>query len=627
MDRRLLRFYQRELQHLREVAAEFAGEFPKIAGRLALDRAGKEACPDPYVERLLEGFAFLAARVHLKLDSEFPRFTQSLLETVYPHYLAPTPSMGVVQFEPDLNEGGLAQGFPIPRGSSIRSVLGKGDRTACEYRTAHEVTLWPVRIASAKYYTRELSALQLPAGTEAKAAIQIRLESTAGLKFNEIDLDRLVFFLRGTEDIAMRIYGQLFAHRTAVVLQPTTRPYPWQTVIDGSNIGPVGFSDEEALLPHGPRSFHGYRLLHEYFAFPHRYLSFSVSGLAEGAGRCESGKLDLIMLFDEVDLDLENMVDASSFALFCSPAINLFPKRADRIHVSDRFSEFQVIPDRTRSLDFEVYQVKGVTGHGARSDEEQEFRSFYSATDVDSSSGGGGAYYTVSRVNRLPTGKEKQFGRRSSYGGSEVRLALVDSKAAPYRADLRELSVQTLCTNRDLPLQMTTGQGRTDFTLDLSAPVDAIRCVRGPTPPRPSHAEGEFAWRLISHFSLNYLSIVGSSAEEGAAALRDLLALYGDVGDPQTRQQIDGLLSVSSRPVTRRVSGPGPIAFARGLEVTVALDGGAFEGTGVFLLGAVLERFLAKYVSLNSFTETVIRTADRGEMMRWPARVGSRAIL
>src|SRR5713101_556004 len=149
MDPRLLKYYNRELQFMREMGGEFAKEFPKIAGRLGLD--GFE-CADPYVERLLEGFAFLAARVQLKIDAEFPRFTQHLLETIYPGYLAPVPSMAMVQFQPDPSEGSLAAGVPVPRGSALRSMLGKGEITACEYRTAHEVTLWPVEIQEVEHF-------------------------------------------------------------------------------------------------------------------------------------------------------------------------------------------------------------------------------------------------------------------------------------------------------------------------------------------------------------------------------------------------------------------------------------------------------------------------------------------
>jgi len=624
MDRRLLHYYSRELQHLREMGGEFAREFPKIAGRLGLDEF---TCVDPYVERLLEGFAFLAARVQLKLDAEFPRFTQSLLETVYPQYLAPTPSVGIAQFEPDLTSGTLAEGFPIPRDTVLRSIIGEGDRTACEYRTAHDVMLWPIRVAEAQYHTLDLAALEISEEYRAKAGIRIRMQCTAGLIFSELKLDSLTFYLRGTDETPMRVYEQFFANSVAVVIQPTKRPVKWREVLGASSIRRVGFDDNQALLPYGPRCFQGYRLLKEYFAFPQRYMFVELAGLGGAVQRCEDNELDIIILMGEPDLKLEGMVDATTFSLFCSPAVNLFPKRADRIHLSDRFNEFHVVPDRTRPLDFEVYEVLRVVGHGARAGEEQEFLPFYSASDFDADGGSTGAYHAVNRVPRTASAREKRLGRRSSYAGSEVYVSLVDCKEAPYRSDLRQLEVITRCTNRDLPLQMPVGVGPTDFTMDIDAPVEATRCVSGPTPPRPSPAEGEIAWRAISHLSLNYLSLADVNEEEGASALRELLKLYGDDSDPQIRKQMDGVKRIRARPIVRRIGRPGPIAFARGLEMTLTLDEAAFEGTGVFLIGAVLDQFFAKYVSLNSFTETVVKTLQRGEVMRWPARIGQRQTL
>ena len=277
MDRRLLSYYNRELHHLRGTAGEFAREFPKIASRLSLDEF---ACGDPYVERLLEGFAFLAARVQLKLDAEFPQFTQSILETVYPHYLSPTPSMAIVEFTPDMAKSGIENGFEIQRGTVLRSVIGKGDRTACEYRPGHSVTLWPVKVIQAEYCSRELSSLSLPASTaSAKAGIRIRLETRADLSFSSLNMDSLTFFIRGTEDFPMHIYEQIFAHGMHVLVQPTEKPFAWQSVLPPSNIRQVGFADDEALLPVGARSFQGYRLLHEYFAFPQRFLFFRKEGL------------------------------------------------------------------------------------------------------------------------------------------------------------------------------------------------------------------------------------------------------------------------------------------------------------------------------------------------------------
>jgi type VI secretion system protein ImpG len=220
-----------------------------------------------------------------------------------------------------------------------------------------------------------------------------------------------------------------------------------------------------------------------------------------------------------------------------------------------------------------------------------------------------------------------------------VFLSLVDASMAPFRSDLRQLGLRALCTNRHLPIQMSVGVGRTDFTMDLSAPVNAIRILSGPTLPRPSVVlsgtspdrpdipAGRFAWRLISHLSLNYLSLLDSSGDEGPKALREMLKLYADASDRQALKQIDGLRSIRSRPIVRRVQTAGPITFARGLEITALFDETAYEGQGVFLLGAVLEQFFAKYVSLNSFTETVIQTLQRKEIMRWPTQLGRRQII
>lgn len=626
MDRRLLGYYNRELQYLREAGAEFAKDFPKIAGRLGLEEF---TCADPYVERLLEGFAFLAARVQLKLDSDFPRFTHSLLETVYPQYLSPTPSMLISQFQPDPNEGGLAAGFKVARGTPLRTILGKGDTTACEYRTAHDVTLWPLRVTEARYYTRELGSLGLPPGAEGtRAALRIRLACTAGLTFDQLKLDDLTFHLLGSGGTPTRLYEHLFAHGKSVAVMPTSRDKPGGDagrVLRDSPPRQVGFDDDQSLLPYDSRAFHGYRLLHEYFAFPQRFLFFKLAGIGDAIRRHKDNTLDLLVLFKEPDLSLEGQVDAANVALFCTPAVNLFPKRTDRIPVTDQHSEFHVIPDRTRPLDYEVYQVTGVSGFGTRSQQEQAFSPFYAARDAAPE--GGGAYYTVHRVPRMATSREQRAGKRSSYDGSDVYVSLVDAAAAPYRTELRQLAVETLCTNRDLPLQLATGRGRTDFTMD-AAPVEAVRVVSGaPTPPRPSRAEGESAWRLVNYLALNYLSLMDADDAANARAVRDLLGLFGHGADASVKQQIAGLQSVKSKPAVQRVGRGGPVAFARGLEVTVALEDTAFEGTGPFLLGAVLERFFAKYVSINSFTKTTLRTVARGEVMRWPARAGHRHVL
>lgn len=625
MDPKLLKYYNSELHYLREMGGDFAKRYPKIAGRLGLDEF---ECADPYVERLLEGFSFLSARIQFKLDAEFPTFSQHLLEMVYPHYLAPTPSMAVVQLQPDLTEGALSAGFTVPRQSALRSQLGKGEQTTCEFRTSHDVTLWPLEITEAEYITNTISLPKirdqhLPA---AKAALRLRLSTTAGLTFNQLSLEHLPVYLCGSDEFPMQVYEQMLANSIAMVVRPTSGSDSWQQDIERHHIRRVGFDEHEAMLPYGAQSFSGYRLLHEYFAFPGGYLFVDLSGLGEAVRRCTDNELDIFILLDRSNLLLEHKIDAAAFALFCTTAINLFPKRADRIHLNTKENEYHVVPDLTRPMDFEVYQVTGVVGHGTGETREQAFLPFYSS-DESSIRTGASAYYTVRREARLLSTRQQRYGPRSNYVGSEAFVSLVDAAEAPYSTELRQLAVTTLCTNRDLPLHMPVGAGKTDFTLESGAPVDLIRCIVGPSKPKPSYAEGDTAWRLISHLSLNYLSLVDSDEQKGAAALRELLRLYGYITEAHIEKQIEGILSVAAIPITRRMPITGPITFGRGLEVTVTMDEPSFEGTGCFLLGAILEDFFAKYVSINAFTETVIRTDKRGEIMRWPVRIGRRQML
>jgi type VI secretion system protein ImpG len=618
MDQRLLTYYNRELQYLRELGGEFARQFPKVASRLGLESF---ECSDPYVERLLEGFAFLAARVQLKIDAEFPRFTEHLLALVYPHYHAPTPSMAVVKLRPNLRQGVLSEGFCVPRGSSLRHA-GRGEQTACEYRTAHDVTLWPIELVAVTHtaYVGDLGELNLPQKRPLRGALRLRFRTATGIPFNQLALNDLSLFVSGPDQLALRIYELIFAGAQALAVRPAGRREP--SLIVDNPVQPVGFDDEEALLPFARRSFQGYRLLHEYFAFPNRFQFVGLSGLLPGVAACEGPELEVIVLLDRHDPTVEASATPAHFDLFCTPAINLFPKRADRIHLTDRRQQYHVIPDRTRPLDFEVHTITEVMGVGTRGEMRREFRPFYSTRDR---TGDEASFYTVHREPRLTTSRERRAGPRSSYDGSEVFLALADSARGPFLTDLKQLAVSVLCTNRDLPLMMTVGTGRTDFVLDSGAPVESIRCVAGPSEPRPPIAWGATSWHLISHLSLNYLSITDSGPDEGPAGLRQLLRLYGDFGDPARRRQIEGLRSVATTPVVRRVPGRHSMAFGRGLQIAVEFDETAFEGSGAFLFGAVLERFFAKYAALNSFSETVLRSAQRGELMRWPPRIGQRA--
>jgi type VI secretion system protein ImpG len=625
MDPRLLEYYNIELQHLREMGAEFAHQFPKIAARLGMN--GLEVA-DPYVERLIEGVAFLAARVQLKLHAEFPRFTQALLDIVYPHYLAPTPAMLVAQLYPDADDSNLVASKTVPRGTSMSGMMGGDDATACDFRTAHDVVLWPVRTVLASYFTfapdLPLNALRLP--QPIKGGVRIRLKTGEGLKFAQLSLDRLSFYISGGEETANKLYELCVGHTIGALVLPAKGQPRRHQFVPGGNVRPAGFDDREALLPVTLRGFQGYRLLQEYFAFPQRYRFVDVGGLAGAIKQSPVDEIELVLLFDRGEPVFEATVDKSNFALYCTPAINLFPKRADRIHLSDNTHEYHVVADRTRPMDFEIYEVTDVVGHGGGSDSDQTFLPLYTAY-ISHRDREHPAYYTVRREPRLPSSSQKRRGARSSYIGTEVFVSLVDPAEAPFRSDLRQLSIQTLCTNRDLVLQMPIGLGATDFTLDVAAPVKSIRVISGPSRPYAPLTDGAIAWRAVNHLALNYLSLVNVSAEQGAAALRELLDLYVPAANVGLRKQVDGVRAMAVRPVVRRLPGSRPIAFGRGLEITVTVDELAFEGANAFLLGAVLARYLTGHVSINSFTETVLRSDSRGEIHRWGPQWGARPTL
>ncbi|MGA9016932.1 MAG: type VI secretion system baseplate subunit TssF, partial [Acetobacteraceae bacterium] len=386
------------------------------------------------------------------------------------------------------------------------------------------------------------------------------------------------------------------------------------------------FEPEEALLPRTPASFEGYRLLQEYFAMPERFLFVELGRLDRAVSRCAGQELEIVLLLNRSEPVLAASFGPDHLGLFCTPAINLFPRRADRINLNGREAEYHVVPDRVRPLDFEVFGVTAVEGYAADGSAPQQFLPFYAANDLTPTPGHQ-AYYMLRREPRQLSARARQRGPRSSYLGHEVYISLVDPEQAPVNHSLRQLGLDLLCTNRDLPLSMPVGKQHTDLTIAVSAPVASVRCLVGPVAPRPCRSGGEYAWRFISHLGLNYLSLVDTDARQGASALREMLRLYVPSATSVAARQLEGLTSIASHPIVRRIPGGGPIAAGRGLEVTLTVDEASFGGAGGILLASVLDRFFAKYVSINAFTETVLRSPERGEVMRWPPRFGQRPVL
>ncbi|ARP83348.1 type VI secretion system protein ImpG [Bordetella genomosp. 8] len=630
MNPEFLRYYSEELRYLREMGGEFAAAYPKIAGRLGLESF---ECADPYVERMLEGFSFLAARTRMRLEAEFPRFTRHLAEMIYPRFLAPTPSMAVIQFQPEWGHPALARGYRVARGTSLKSHLDKFGTTRCEYRTAHDVTLWPLRLDAAEYtpYMGGINGARMDNGRRPEAMLRLRFSLPGGIPARSLAMDKLALFLRGADALPSRLYELLVGHviqgwLSAPAASPATAgtgtaARGWLVPLGEGCVTAAGLSDQEALLPPSRQAFRGYRLLQEYFAFPERYLFVELHGLADALRGRDGSAFDVVLLLDNHDPHLDRVVGPSNFCLNCTPAINLFPCRSDRLILDPGKFEFHVVPDRSRPIDLEIHGVEAAHGYGASDTPPRTFEPFFRVRDPEAQRRGGGGFFQLRREPRRATQRELRDGPRSRYLGSDVFIALLDMDAAPLGDDIRQLGIDAWCTNRDLPLSMPVGVGATDFFFDDEMPVRSIRCVAGPSEPRPGMTANASTWRLLNHLALNHRSLFDDDGADGCG-IRELLDLYCHETDVVGRRQISGIAGVRSRGITRRLPMPGRAAFGRGLEVTLTLDDGAFQGGGAFLLSAVLQAFFAGYVSINHFAETLVRTPARGEIMRWAGKEG-----
>lgn len=626
MDTRLLRHYETELAFLREMGAEFANSYPKIASRLGMD--GLEVL-DPYVERLIEGTAFLTARVQLELEMQYPAFTRHLLDVVFPHFLAPTPSMLIAEMTPDVENADLVQGYTLPRDTVLRSKLVEGAQKACQFRTSHDLDLWPITVSEAEYIDGRgaLVAGGIAKDSAARAAIRLRLTRNGGLPINELPLNELTFFLGGQISTGWTLFEMLCAKPAMVVARSIDRRDDWAHTLK-TPVEPRGLDRSEALLPTPRPSFDGYRLLQEYFAMPERNLFVRVSDLAGAVAKATGDSVDIYILLRENKTEIAPNITPDAFKLYCVPAINLFPKRCDRVPITQRVTEFHVVPDRTAPKDFEVFSITSVTGISREGKDDIPLKAFYSSDELTAAGGGSNAYFSHNRHLRQRTESEALRGTRTNYLGSESYLSVVDANEAPYPASLSQLAVEAMVTNRDLPMLLPNGVADV-FHLPDGGPVASISTPVGPTKPRPCIAQGDAAWRAISHLSLNYLSISDESDQDegGASALRELVGLYTPIGDRALEQQLEGISSVKTRPIVRRMHDGVLSTAVRGQEITIELDEAYFEGSSVFMLGAVLERFFRKYATINTFTETALKTQQRGEIARWSPKMGANRVI
>lgn len=617
----LLPHYERELAVLRNQSREFAQRYPKIASRLQLNGESSE---DPHVERLIESFAFLAARVHKRLDDDFPLFTESLLEVLYPHYMRPFPSCSIAQFHLGAAAAQMSEPVRVPRAELLKSRPLGG--VTCQFRTAYDVDLLPVRLTQAEFRMamRTPMGTRWPAGTTAVISLHFEALSpqfSLAWMFGR----QLRVYLDGEPSMVSALRDALCAHSLGVMLeygegQTWSGPHPERPSV-------VGFEDDQALIEQDARSHPAYRLLTEYFAFPDKFNFVDLpwpgqpmTSSATAGAMLRSATLHVPVRGLRADSDAARLLEglqASHLQLGCTPVVNLFPTPADPIRVTHTRTTYPVLVDARRAHAYEVCAVSRVwsvrqTPHGERA---EEFRPFYSLRHDDLARGEVAARYWY-------TQRDAAVAQRSP--GYEVEIGLVDPEFNPAEAQQETLSIEVLATNRDLPAQLAIGQPGGDLSVEGGSLAKEIRLLRKPTTSQRFERGNGALWRLISHLSLNHLSL----SRGGLDALKEMLRLYDLPRSAINQRQVDGMVAVDYRAATTWLPGRPYATFVRGTEVRLTVDESSYVGVGLHLFAQVIDRFVGLYAHLNSFTQLKLVCARTGEeLLSCSPRSGAQSLL
>ncbi|WP_169978662.1 type VI secretion system baseplate subunit TssF [Tautonia rosea] len=604
-----LNYYNRELAFIREMGAEFAQAHPQVAELLMLE-AGR--CADPHVERLLEAFAFLAARLRKKIDDTYPELTDALLEVLYPHYQRPIPSMTIVQFSPTTDPSKIVAGYEIERGSRVVSRPLDGVR--CQFQTVYPAWLWPVAVESATVLPDRVTIAGKPVGSVAMISLELRCAAAGDWRSLE-GFDRLRFFLDGGEPVPSTLYEALFNRLVAIWLRGRTTSGEEQTIPLGPNaVEPVGFECSDGMVPYPERSFPGYRLLQEYFAFPLKFQFFDLTGLDRLCRTGFVGPVEVMFFLDQPP-HTDITIRPENFRLGCSPAVNLFKKVAEPVRLDRLRSEYRLVPDVNHPLSFEIYSVDRVESVGSYLNDSVSYRPFYALRHADRERGPQAYWFS-----------RRQPSLRSGDAGTDVELTFVDPSFSPTTPSTEKVTAYLTCCNRDIPARLPFGGDQDVVSLEAEAPVGRVRLLTRPTKTLRPPLGRNTQWRAISGLALNHLSLTES--EPGIEALRELLAAYDFADSAVTRKHIGGIIGVSSRRIAGRTGNRLGRAVSLGIEVELTFDESAYSGASAFLMACVLERFFGSYVTVNSFTRLIARRKQQeGVWKRWAPRSGDRTLL
>ena len=606
---KLLPYFERELGLLRRGGTEFAGRYPRLAGSL---RMHGETCADPHVERLIQACAFLNARVAKLLDDGHAGFTEALLGMLYPHYLRPMPSCSIARIDysggRERDVGGVAT---QARGTAMKSI-GK-DAVTCCFRTVYDATVAPVAIDATWFepYIQVPSTISLP--SEAGAAICITIASMGAARALAAQgVSTMRVFIDGEASLCATLRDALFMRAACACVEAEGQ---WR-MLAGWPIAPVGFADDEALLPGAPSEHSAYRLISEYFAFPEKFNFFDIDlDALIAAAPAGAAQLTLRLALADVRPDTPAArtlrgLSADNLVLGCTPVINLFAHSATPIHVTHACSSYQVIPDEMPASGCEIYSIDTVhmLNKSAQGSVVTEFFPYYSLRH-DGGASRKGRYWLAGREDLALGG-----------AGHNFSLTLVDHAFSPLHADKGTACVRITCTNRNLPHELQYGRSGGDLRALTPSSNFPIRMLRRPTISHGPASRGSGQWGLVAHLALNHRSLT----QEGLPALIAMLRLYARQDNPVSQRQIEGITALSHRPATTWLRQARGNACLRGIEVTVALDEEAYSGTGIHIFAQMLDHLFGLHVHLNSYTQLVVVSHDSGkELLRCPPRNGA----
>jgi type VI secretion system protein ImpG len=611
----LLPHYERELGYLRRNLREFAERYPKIAGRLLISG---EVCEDPHIERMIESFALLNARIAKRLDDDYPEFTEALFEVLYPHYLRPFPSCSIAHMDFSGAATQQSTASVIPRGTQLGTRPVRG--AACTFRTVYPVAVAPLALANASFAAiiKPPEAVRPPGG--ATSSVSLTIASTAEqVAIAQLGLSRLRVFIDGEPSFCAALRDALFM-RTVGAYAEADRNGRWIRLA-ATPISAAGFDDDEALIDFPARSHAAYRLLTEYFCFPEKFNFFDID-LAAAARALPLGAksitLHLALSGIRSDSNTARMLDTLStnnVLLGCTPVVNLFRQRGEPIRLTHTSASYPVLADARRAFAYEVQSIDSVklVRQTPQGESVVQFRPFYSLKHAQTPEQSG-HYWAMRRDDMLA--------ERSP--GFETQISIVDIDFDPAEVETDTLNLELTCSNRDLPAALGYGQPGGDLFLEGGSSARAISFLRKPTLSYRFERGHSAHWRLISHLSLNHLSL----GDGGLDAFREMLALYDLPRSPSSQRQISGIAAIDQKAATAWLPGNPFACLVRGVEVRLTIDEEAFVGSGIHAFTHIIERFLALYVHANSFTQLVVVSSKTGEeLFKCTPRSGDLSLL